>query len=195
MTSRLIRRFFSTIIHMSLRDSCTSFGFSRPLTLWANCKLPSGETRYSTLDLLHCLRIDREIRPTDVAPVGFGNGEDSEWMRNLRMEGTVLKASVKWRTGWLFWWKEEWKETELDIDPYVRNNKGVLEFVLHAPEPSGFWNWLIDHAPKFPGLGGPGITIIIDADRKRQEEEYQKREEVRLRNTYREGEYRVWKGT
>ncbi|KAI0296934.1 hypothetical protein B0F90DRAFT_1669666 [Multifurca ochricompacta] len=176
---------------MAFSKFCTSFGLERPVTLWANCMLPSGGTRYSTLDLSRCLHVGPRIGETDVSPGGFGNGEDNDSLRKLRLEGTVLKADVKWSTGWLFWQKDVWNEAALDLDLSVRVNNGVLEYVLFVP----FWKWLTGYKPRYPGVGGPPINIILDADRARQEEEYKKREEARLKNTYREGAFRVWKGT
>ncbi|KAI0260043.1 hypothetical protein BC834DRAFT_902680 [Gloeopeniophorella convolvens] len=182
---------------MSFSKSCTAWGFERPSKLWADCTLPSGETRRSTLELQRCVRMDTEIQTSTIAPGGFGTGEDTKWFSGLRLDGTMLRAETRRTSGWLFWKKEEMRTTELDLDQYVRNNNGVLEFRLHSPEPSGFWNTVLGWLPKHPigGAHAPAVTMITNANQKQIEEEEKRREEERLKNTYREGEYLIWKGT
>ena len=64
---------------------------------------------------------------------------NTDTSRNVRLEGTVLKAEIRYALP-KGWWLinipptvYDWMEASLDLDPYVRIKHGCLEFVVNMP--------------------------------------------------------------
>ena len=129
---------------ISLKD-CDSFSLEKNKLIaitpghtgWADgpYKGPPGR---STFDLDRVItRIEKGILVrTHPSSSSLFNNDRS---RNVRLEGTVLKAEIKYPLpkGWWFFTPPptvyDWMEASLDLDPYVRIKYGCLEFVVNMP--------------------------------------------------------------
>lgn len=141
----------SDIVTMSYRKSCKNIQLNpNTMVLAAQCSTPSGEWRWSHLDLAKSIKCtkassveglalidgseDRFISLTDEAKAGniekvhIGN---ERWFRawvkyQVRMSDNIFTGMFN--NNWY------WKWAQIDLDQHVRNNQGTLEFVMDKPK-------------------------------------------------------------
>ena len=134
--------------HHSFTKDCESYGLEkdRQNVLWA---ITPGWTGWAggpyvgppgrtTLDLDRVItRLEKRVvvRTTTY----FSSLFNSDRSRNVRLEGTVLKADIKYPlpSGWWLFTPPptvyDWMEFSMDLDPYLRIKNGCLEFFLSMP--------------------------------------------------------------
>ncbi|KAL0956954.1 hypothetical protein HGRIS_003055 [Hohenbuehelia grisea] len=122
-------RFIDIRFRMPFTSTCRSISLKEEdgcLNLHAECRCDNGSYRWSSIDLDPC-----NWRLVD------NNGV----VRGVRLEGqATLRAECAIKKGAFFWERLEWHESRLNLDDYVRNTNGHLEF-LHPKSESMLPEW------------------------------------------------------
>ncbi|KAJ8093547.1 hypothetical protein PM082_020405 [Marasmius tenuissimus] len=184
--------------------------------LSAECSTPDGRWVTSLLNINNCLAIRGigGIKPFEGPGRYSGdlpliNYKEDHLRRTATFSGTTISMKEEWEknkstTRWdMLWygnqWTGEWRETtcQVDLNDYVRNKDGLLEFVSEDHEPSALTKWIIWALNKIPAPNTSAIVISIAIDDKKAKDEFAQRskdQEEWLKKTYLDGKNRIVPG-
>ena len=119
---------------MAFTSTCRNITLdSKSLNLRAECKKDDGSYRWSNLNLNDCVSfgVDGNIK----ASTGWYSPNwrlinNGNLVKNVGLVGdSVLKAECAIERGAFFWTYLEWHSSDFNLNDWVRNNNGLLEFV------------------------------------------------------------------